>query len=188
MQFYHHLLLIIRWQLCPLKEQPAAETGSSNLSIWASHKHRAGTMRCWGNSCALHRCLKDVLPEDAHVKAPKSLLQITEHTRISQGDQAHFTHWKILCARTECIPLAFLEDGSFLVQHNHSYTSENRIIVTSGCSDLHAKQHELTQHIAYHGYCKTDQNAGCVFSVVSPSKSQLFSFFFSKLFRAKVSS
>lgn len=66
----------------------------------------------------------------------------------------------------------------FLVCHNHNYTSENKVIVTSRFSGLRAKQHELTQHIAYQGYCNTDQNAGCVFSVVSPSESQ-FSFFFS---------
>lgn len=37
----------------------------------------------------------------------------------------------------------------FLVHHNHSCTSENRIMVTSRCSGLHAKQHELcTKDIA----------------------------------------
>lgn len=58
--------------------------------------------------------------------------------------------------------------------------SENRIIVTPRCSEQHAKQHELTQHIVYRGYCNTDQNAGCGFSVVSPSQSFFFPFFFFK--------
>lgn len=33
----------------------------------------------------LQQCLKDIQPIDAHVKAPKSLLQITEHTHVSPG-------------------------------------------------------------------------------------------------------
>lgn len=111
------------------------------------------------------------------LKPPKSLLQITEHTHISQGIKL------ILLIERSCVHglnafhWLFLRMNLFLVRHNNNYTSENRVIVTPRCSGLRAKQHELTQHIAYQGNCNTDQNAGCVFSVVSPSESQIFFFF-----------
>lgn len=173
-------------KLCPLRVKPAAQTGSSsNLSIPASNEHREGTMRSWGNNSVLQQCLKDILPVDAHVKAPKSLLQITEHTHVSLGIKL------ILLIERSCVHgmnafhWFFLRMNLFLVQHNHNYTSENRILVTSRCSGLRAKQHELAQHIAYQGYCNTDENAGCLFSVVSRTQSQLFLYY--QLLQAKSS-
>lgn len=136
-------------------------------------------MRCWGNNCVLHRCLKDILPVDAHVKAPK--IPSTNHWTYTHkpGDQAHFTHWTILCAWPECIPLTFLEDETLSGSpQSQLHWVKIESSLPRRCSEQHAKQHELTQHIVYRGYCNTDQNAGCGFSVVSPSQSFFFPFFF----------
>lgn len=64
-----------------LQRKTGRSSRSSSLSIRASHKRHAGTMTCWGNGYVLHQCQKG----HSHVKAPKSLLQITTNTHISQG-------------------------------------------------------------------------------------------------------
>lgn len=95
MQFFHCLLLIIWWPYvinslvlyCVLWEY-SLRRRRAVAATSASQSHTSTTLEQWGVeeiTGVLHQCLKDILPVDAHVRAPKSLLQITEHTHISQG-------------------------------------------------------------------------------------------------------
>lgn len=110
------------------EESLRAEAGSnSNLSIAASHKQRAGTMKGWGNSYGLHKCRKDLLPVDAHVKAPQ--IPPTNHYihTYKPGDQAHFTHWKILWAWPECIPSASPWGSIFFFSSSSSFSGSSQL-------------------------------------------------------------
>lgn len=137
-------------------------------------------MRCWGDGWVrLHQCLKDTQPVDAHVKAPQ--IPSTNHWTYTHkpGGSSSFYSLKRSCVhQMNAFHGPFLRTNPRLVRRDHNYASENRIVVTSRCSGLCAKQHELTQHTAYRGYCNTHQNAWlCVSCCLTLHQSQFFCFF-----------
>lgn len=117
------------------------------------------------------------------LKPPKSLLQITIYTHISRGIKLILLIERSYELGLNAFHRLLLEEGIFfflllLLRVHHNYASKNTIIATSRCSGLHAKQQEFTQHIVYQGFGNTEENVGCVLSVISPPLPQLFIWFF----------
>lgn len=162
-------------QLCPLRLKPAVTTGSSsgNISTAASVREQ------WSPGAIIWDWR--TLLVHTHVSAPPQIPSTNHLTYTHKPlDQAYFPHWKILCAQTECIPLAFHEDEPpfFFLRSNRIATIKVKTesLLPLRCSGLHAKQHELTQHIVSKGFCNTNHNPGCASSAVSTAEYLLFLF------------